>query len=331
MNKKVLFTLCALIIGGFALEFLISHNKPKLQNPNPVIGIIIPITHPAIDKIVAGFCSELTGLLDGKCSYVIRDAQGDQNAQQPAIIDEMKRKNVDIIVPIGTLCTQMTIQMAPSTPVVALAAAPASISAAHNFATGIHDEIDAKASVELIQHLIPSIEKVALIATQNEKTIPEVQTFRSEAMNRGIAVQVIYVQNQSDMYLATHSIDDDVQAIHIFKDNMVASCIATINQVAQERQIPVVTSDEGSVEAGAACALGVEETTIGTAGAHLALKVLTGTPPGDIPMQNLTEFAVFVNRAGCDNQNASIPHLLNYARSKNYRIIYTKQHAAGAK
>lgn len=325
MNKKTIFTVCIVLLGLVAAEFIISHKKPHLTTECPRIGIIIPLTHPALTKIVNGFCGQLDALLGKKCEYLIRDAHGDQNVQQPAILDEMLRKNVDMIVPIGTLCTQMTLQKAPNIPVVALAATRTSIVSATGMATGVHDEIEAKESFSLIEKLVPNIGKIALIATQNEKTMSEIQAFRNEALNRGTAVQIIYVQSPSDMYLATHSVDQDTQAIHILKDHLVVSSIATINQLAHDRNIPVIASDEGSVEEGAACAIGVEEATIGKEGAELAAMILTGKSPGFIPVKTLEQLAVFVNKKACARQNASIKNLTTHAASKHFALVATSK------
>lgn len=321
MNKKIIASAAILIIIALGIEFFFSSKKPKLNTENPVIGIIIPLTHPAINKIVDGFCKELNQLTGKKCSYLIKDAQGDQNVQQPAIIDEMKRKNVDIIVPIGTLCTQMAIQKAPEIPVVALAASQKCIQSSTNMATGVHDEIEAKDSFAMIENIIPKISKIALIATQNEKTFPEVQVFRAEALNKGVAVQTIFVQSSSEIYLAAHSIDADAQAIHVLKDHLIVNSIATINQIARDRKIPVIASDEGSVEEGAACALGVEETTIGKAGAHLALKILTGTPPQEIAVKRLEEHVIFINTLACTEQNIHLSNIKKYAHAQKLKII----------
>jgi len=325
MNKKMVFLICALILGAISFEFFVAYNKPKLKNPTPLVGIIIPLTHPAMDKIVEGFCAQLDKLLGKPCDYLVRDAQGDQNVQQPAIIDEMKRKNVDIIVPIGTLFTQMTLQKAPDVAVVALAALPASIASAHNLATGVDDEIGSSETLKLIENIVPKLSKIAVIATQSEKTMPEIQAFRNAALNKGIAVQIIYVQTPSDIFLATHSIDSDAQAIHILKDHLVVNSIATLNQIAHDRKIPVIASDEGSVEQGASCALGVEEAGIGRAGAHLAFKVLTGTKPGDLGVKTLDELAVFVNKKGCKLQAASLDRIVAYATKANVKVIETSK------
>jgi putative ABC transport system substrate-binding protein len=323
MNKKMVVIGCALIVGLLGFEAFMAFNKPKPKKSNPLIGIIIPLTHPAMDKIVTGFCTELDKLLSKQCDYVVRDAQGDQNVQQPAIIDEMKRKNVDMIVPIGTLCTQMTLQKASEIPVVALASIPSSIVSERNLATGVNDEIACLHALKLIEGIIPKISKIAIIASQSEKTMPQIQAFRSEALNKGIAVQTIYVQTPSDIFLATHSIDNDAQAIHILKDHLVVNSIATLNQIAQDKKIPVIASDEGSVERGAACAIGVEESEIGKAGAQLAFNVLSGKLPGDLGIKTLDKLTIFINKKSCKRQGAAVGNIVAYAHKNNLTIAET--------
>ena len=325
MNKKLFIALAVIILGAFLLErTFFSSNKSSATQTSPTIGIVVPLTHPALEKIVAGFCDELKNKLNVHCTFLIRDAHGDQNVQQPAIIDEMKYKNVDLIVPIGTLCTQMTLQKAPEIPTIALAASPETITKSSN-ATGVHDEIEAHHMCSFIQSILPGISKIALIATQTEKTMPEIELFRHEALNRGIAVQTIYVQTPSDVYLATHSIDADVQAIHILKDHLVVNSVATIIQFAQTKKIPVIASDEGSVSSGAACALGVQEETIGRIGAQLAAQVLTGQAPNNVPVQSINKLAIFINKKACLKQSLQLGDLENYAKKQSFDCIQLKQ------
>lgn len=325
MNKKLFIALAAVIIGAFVLErTFFSLNKSSIGHTNPTIGIVVPLTHPALEKVVAGFCDELTNKLNVACTFLIRDAHGDQNVQQPAIIDEMKYKNVDLIVPIGTLCTQMTLQKAPKISTIALATSPETITKSSN-ATGVHDEIEAHHTCSFIQSILPKLSKIALIATQTEKTMPSIELFRHEALNRGITVQTIYVQTPSDVYLATHSIDADAQAIHILKDHLVVNSVATIIQFAQTKKIPLIASDEGSVSSGAACALGVQEETIGRVGAQLAAQVLAGKVPSDVPVQSINKLAIFINKKACLKQALQPSDLEHYAKKQSFDCIHLKQ------
>jgi len=319
MNKK-LFFIATVAIAALATFIFFKKQHPATLTDMPVVGIIVPLTHPSLEKIVKGFCSQLSKQLNNKCSFIVRDAHGDQHVQQPAIIDEMKYKQVDLIVPIGRLCTQMTVQKAPEIPTVALAASPDVITKG-NLVTGIHDEIAPESICAFIKHIVPNINKYSIIATQSEKTLPEIEALRNHSMNAGITVQTIFVQTPSDIYLATHSVNSDSQAIFILKDHMVVSSVATIAQLAKERSIPLIASDEGSVLSGAACALGVEETSIGEAGAVYAAQILQGTSPKDIPVKPLSNLVIFINKHACKQQNLPTQLLESCAKSSNYRTI----------
>ena len=318
--KKLFF---AILLCAIPVFFFFNRSKKGTEKNTPPIGIILPLTHPSLQKIVDGFCSKMTALAGNNYSFLIRDAHGDQAIQQPAIIDEMLYKKVCLMVPIGTLCTQMTVQKATTTPVIGLASSKKSIEGA-SLGYVIEDEIDMRTHCSFIKNCIPSISKVAIIATQNEKTVPEIEQFRNEALNSGIAVQIIFIQNSSEIYLATHSIDTDVQAIFILKDHAVVSGIATIAAFASERKIPLIASDEGSVEQGACCALGIKEKSIGEHGAVLAYKLLTKS--SDVLEKNtqLSDITVFVNKKNAQKQNLRVRLINTFCSTMNYHLEKVK-------
>ena len=79
---------------------------PSRGKSPPSIGIIVPMEHKALKEIVDGF----TGQLEGK-SYKVLNAQGDPNIQK-AIITQLAREGCEILVPIGTSTSQMTLNLA---------------------------------------------------------------------------------------------------------------------------------------------------------------------------------------------------------------------------
>jgi putative ABC transport system substrate-binding protein len=319
MKKIIILTL--LLICGLTI-FLrknIFNNAQSSTKTNNTIGIVIPLTHPALQKIVDGFCKKMNQLSGNAYSFMVRDAHGDQAVQQPAIIDDMIDRNATLLVSIGTLCTQMAVQKTNHIPIIGLASSRDSTSQSAN-AYSLTDEISATHHCSFIQSLIPAIDKIALIATQSEKTIPEIERFRTVAMNAGISIQIIYIQNTSELYLATHSIDADAQAIFILKDHAVVSGITTIIQYAEENQIPVIASDEGSVEQGASCALGVQESSIGEEGAQLAFELLSTGSLDKEKINDMTNLSVFVNTRHAKAQNLNLARVKTFCAQMNYPL-----------
>lgn len=84
------------------------------------------------------------------------------------------------------------------------------------------------------------------------------------------------VSQLSDLYTISNNINPKSKAIFILKDEMIVSGINTLVQQAEERRIPVIASDDGSVSKGAAFALGVSEYQTGVDAAKVALQILNG-------------------------------------------------------
>jgi len=101
---------------------------------------------------------------------------------------------------------------------------------------------------------------------------------------------------------------------------MVVSGIQTLAQTAKKRQIPVVTSDEGSVIEGGAFALGVQEQDIGRGGAKMALSVLGGQLPSHMPIGVMEELSIFYNPKACRAQGVNVARLQVVAKELGYLL-----------
>ena len=129
------------------------------------------------------------------------------------------------------------------------------------------------------------------------------------------------VQNVADLYTVSSRIESDAQAIFILKDNLVASGISTLVQQANERKIPLITSDEGSNKNGGAFAIGVIEADIGRQGAKMAAELLMqGSVNGD-RIQNLRRILVFINKEACKSQGVDVNNVVNAAALLKLEVI----------
>jgi len=267
---------------------------------NPKVGIIMPISHPAISAIISGFKEELQKQYGKPIDFKVTDAQHDSNLQR-AIITQMRDQNYTLIVPIGTMVTQMTVAMVKQQPIVSLAAnfseADRKKLSSCNI-TVVHDEIPPTRSIEFIHAVYPQLKNIVLIHSADDKVFPEVKASQAAATQYGMQLKPIMVQNLPDMYTFAQSMPQDTQAIFILKDNMIASGISTLTKIATDRHIPLITSDQGTVENGASFALGVHEKQIGTEGARLAAQILAGKSACSLPIKDMTQLTVFINKKG---------------------------------
>jgi putative tryptophan/tyrosine transport system substrate-binding protein len=316
-------------LGGLLTAVATGSSAAESAQPSKTIGIVIPMEHTALRAIVSGFEESVAKNYPGKIHFEIENAQNDLNIQR-AIIQKFINQKVDLIVPVATGVTQMTINMVKNQPIVGLAAMiPDSVrdqQGLNNRYTGIRDEIDSAKQVAFIQAILPNAKKLTLIYSADDKVIPEAKATLALAQQKGITVQPLMIQSLSDLYSVSRRIDKDSQAIFILKDNLVASGINTLVYQADQRHLPLITSDEGTVERGAATALGVEERQIGIEGGEIAAKVLAGQPISQLPIQAMKQLLVFINQKAAAAQGLDVDVIQRYAQQQSFGVKLLPSH-----
>ncbi len=314
-----------LLVGVLSLSItaiIQASNKPQ-ATPEKTIGIVMPLDHSSLRAIIRGFEESISRQYPGKVNFQIANAEHDLNIQH-AIIQKFINQKVDLIVPLGTSTTQMTMSMVKSQPIIGLAANfPESIGSQNNLAehfTVVPDEIDANQLIHFLQGVLPQAKKLTLIYSVEDKVIRAVAEIRTIAARAGIRIQPLMIANLSDLYSVSQRVDRDSQGIFILKDNLVASGINTLIKVAKQKHLALITSDEDTVQSGAAAALGVEEKKIGEAGGNLAVKVLNGASLTQMPIASLQTLQIFVNDSALKNQNVNLENIKSYAAKNHYQI-----------
>lgn len=296
------------------------------STPKKSIGIVLPLEHKALQEIVAGFTEELQRIYHQPVRIKIMNAEGDTNLQR-AIIQQMHDQNYSLIVPIATGVTQMTAAMVHDRPIVSLAA-DFSETDRHkmkpcNIAV-IQDDVPPQHILEFIHNAYPQLTKITLIHSTSDKIFPDVKAAVVAGKKYGIEIKPLMVATLPELVSATQTLSSDSQALFILKDNLIASGIATLIKTANHMKIPLFTSDNGTVEAGAGIALGVHERQIGEEGAKLAAAVLSGKPVETLPIVKMQRLTVFVNKDALQQEGQALATIAEAAKKLNYHIeIFT--------
>lgn len=305
MRKTVL----KVIIGGLGvlgIIFLLTRPKPHEKTR---IGVLVPVEHPALKKIVSGFESTITQSLGDRVSIEIKNAQGDAHLQA-VLLQSFLDPPVDLLVTVTTQPTQMALQKADQKqPVLFLAARmdrlPLSLQKDRKLA-GILDEIDLSMHLRLLKTVLPNLHKLTVVYSISDKILPEVEHLSSLLSRDHILLQKLGVQTVADLYQIKDSIEGDTDAILVLKDVVVTSGIEPLIKQAESLHKPLIVSDEASVSVGACFGLGVKEEDIGKQGAGVALRMLpqdgqVSTPDGPL-IENVANIQVFMNQSACIRQ-----------------------------
>ena len=197
------------------------------------VGVIVPMEHEALAQIVQGLEDELNK--SEKVAIKVFNAGGDTNIQR-ACIEQCVREQYDVIIPIGTSASEMTLNIAQDREVICLAADLATLPLNHDRnATVLDDNLSPAATLSLCKTIMPDMKKLTLVYSSSEKVAKEVPQIQQSARQNGIKVQSLMVQNLSELYTISRSIDSDSNAIFVLKDHLVVSGIQTLVKQAEKK------------------------------------------------------------------------------------------------
>lgn len=315
-------TLIKILLTLICATQLLSCKQEQQSSNEIVVGIIEPLSHTAMNEIAAGFSDTLHALYKKPVTIKIENAQNDPNLQR-AIIQKMADAHYNLIVPIGVGATSMSLAMVHDIPIVSLASdltdeQRKKIHPCH--AAAVHDEISSQQILEFIHAVYPKLTELTLVHSAADKVFPEVDATVNAGKKLGINIHHVMVASLPELYRTAESLPSNTQAIFILKDSMIASGIGTLAKAAASLHIPLITSDQGSVQDGAGFSLGVHEKNIGIEGGKLAAAVLDGKSICELPIVTMKNLTVFINKKSLQAESQTIDSILKTAKTFHYQV-----------
>ncbi|MGT2667535.1 ABC transporter substrate-binding protein [Streptococcus rifensis] len=274
------------------------------QNSDQVsIGIIQYAEHDALSAAKDGFLEALKeGGYEEETNLKVdfQNAQGDQ-ANLQTMVEQLAGKN-DVNFAIATPAAQALLNVDGETPSVFTAVTdPVSAGLVESMEnpggnmTGSIDATDVAGQIEMLLKVVPEAKTVGIFYNSSEVN-SEVQAKEAqEALEQaGVKVIVKTVTTTNDVQQVMTSLSGQVDAIYLPTDNTVASTAATIGEILMDKKVPAIGSDEAYLE-GVLFTYGVDFHAIGVQAGQLALDILEGKNPADIPVEKPETASIAVN------------------------------------
>lgn len=274
-------------------------------SPSLTIGLFQLVDHPAIDQLREGFKEAIAqhGPIGGRS--IEFDYQNAQN--EPAQIEQIANKyvgdRVDLVYAMGTPCVQSMAQKTRDIPIVVGAMTdPVSAGVAATWdrpggnVTGTSDQPPVQAQFELAKQLVPTLRRVGLLynAGESNSTVV-VSRVRTVATELGLTVVERTVTSTAEVSAAAESLVGNCDAIYLPPDNTVHAAIPAVIEAANAGRLPVFDCTEDSVRAGALFALGVDYRELGRLSGRMAIDILSGNPPAQMPIRVIDRPSLFLN------------------------------------
>ncbi|KAM9864520.1 hypothetical protein ACIFOC_02678 [Leucobacter aridicollis] len=279
------------------------------------IGVSQFVQHPALDAATAGFKQAFDDA-GVDVEWDDQNANGDQ-ATAVTIAQGFASSDLDLVLAVATPAAQTAAQAITDKPILFTAVTDAvegqlveSNEAPGGNVTGTSDLAPFDEQLALLKEVAPGAKKVGIVYASGEvNSQVQVDAVTEAAGPLGLEVVTKTVTTANDIAAATEALGD-VDAIYVPTDNMVVAGIASLVQVAEDKQIPVIGAEAGTVEGGAVITLGIDYTKLGYQTGEMALKVLEGADPATMPVEVSNEFAYVVNEGAAERMGATIPEAI---------------------
>lgn len=277
------------------------------------IGISQYLQHPALDAATAGFKKAFDDAgID--VEWKESNANGESNTAV-SIAQDFAASAPDLVLAVATPSAQTAAQAITDIPILFTAVTDAvsaelvdSNEAPGGNITGTSDMAPIDEQIALLQDVVPGAKKIGIVYASGEvNSQVQVDAVTEVADELGLEVVTKTVNTASDIGSATEALGD-VDAIYVPTDNMVVGGIASLVQVAEAKQIPVIAAEEGTVAGGAIITLGIDYEALGYQTGQMAIKVLEdGADTATMPVELSNEYAFVVNEGAAERMGVTIP------------------------
>ena len=111
----------------------------------------------------------------------------------------------------------------------------------------------------------------------------------------------------TEIQQVVQNLSKKVDVIYSPTDNMIAAGMTLVAQVATENGIPTIVGEEGMVNAGGLATYGLSYYELGKQTAKMAVEVIEGKKPADMPIQYLDKCDLKINEDTAKKLGITIP------------------------
>jgi ABC-type uncharacterized transport system substrate-binding protein len=302
------------LLGGAAAWPLAARAQQKL----PVIGFV-GSSRSNYSQWVAAFVQRLRelGWVDGRTMAVeARWAEG-RAERYGEIAAEFVRLKVAVIVAMGTPPTVAAKEATSAVPIVFVAVNDpvgtglvASLARPGGNITGLanqHSDLAGK-RIELLREIVPNFHRLSVLGNiANPANLLEMDSVQTIARKVGLEVASFQFRRAEDIALVFEASKGRADAVYVCADPFVNTNRVRINTLAVGARLPTMHGFREYVEAGGLISYGPNVSDLMRRAGDLVDKILRGTKPSDIPVEQPTKFDIVINLTTAKTLGLAIP------------------------
>ena len=145
--------------------------------------------------------------------------------------------------------------------------------------------------------MLPNLRKLAVMTRMdNPSSVAELREVQAAAGTLGIQVLPLEIRHAEDIGPAFESLRERPDALYVVIDALLSFHAIRINTLALGSRLPTMHGGRELVEAGGLMSYGADYQDLWRRGADYIDKILRGTKPADIPVEQPTKFDFTINQ-----------------------------------
>jgi putative ABC transport system substrate-binding protein len=309
---------------SFALTALFSAlcASAEAQQPKkiPRIGYLAGASRSAIAFRIEAFRQGLRelGYVEGKnITFEYRYAEGNFRRQKE-LAAELVRLNVDVIVTSGPASTRAAKEATATIPIVMTfhsdpvgSGSVASLARPGGNITGLSTlapEISGK-QLELLKEVVPKVSRVMVLGSSyNPGNALVLKEMEAAARAFNLKLKYLDILDAKEIEGAFRSaINERAEAVVVLAGTVIIAQRARIAEMAIKSRLPSIYERREFVEAGGLMSYGISIIDLDRRAATYVDKILKGTKPADLPVEQPTKFEFVINLKTAKQITLTIP------------------------
>jgi putative tryptophan/tyrosine transport system substrate-binding protein len=303
-------------VGGVAAIWPLS-TRAQLPSKLPTIGFL-GASASGFAPWVSAFTARLgeLGWIEGRTIAIEYRWSEGRPERYAEIAAEFVRRNVDVIVTVGS-AVPIVKQATSTIPIVfAVGIDPvgsglvASLAKPGGNVTGLSIQANELAGkrLELLREVIPQLRRLAIMFNaDNTQPVLEMGETQAEARRLGLEVAPLAIRRAEDVSPALQGLKTRADALYVAVDQLIVANRTPILTSALSERIPAIFSTSDFARGGALMSYGPSYSELFRHSADLVDKILRGTKPADIPVEQPTKFELVINLTTAKALGLTVP------------------------
>jgi len=313
MKRREFITL----LGGAAVSWPLAA-RAQQSAKLPTIGFLVPSARSVTTRWVAAFVERLgqLGWVDGRTVVIeYRWAEG-RPERYVEFAGEFVRNKVDVIVTssLAVLAAKQATSVIPIVFAVAVDPVASGMVASLNRPGGNVTGLSLQQSdvgpkrLELLLEVVPGLHRLAILANVGySAAAQEMADVKIAAEALGLEVATLQIRRAEEIEPAFKTIKGSAQALYVCGDALMTTNSVRINTLVLAAHLPTMFPNREHVERGGLMSYGASFPDLYRRSADIVDKILHGTMPADIPVEQPTKFELVINLTTAKALGLTIP------------------------